>query len=115
MGSSLLLALALSAWPLPRDAGAAEYASPSNWPREPEWAAAWPLFSFTPADWAVNEEERVAGVAARYVALKRTPETINKRYQLYSEITPEDIRAAARKYFLDSGRTLVTLTSGGAK
>ncbi len=65
MGSSLVLALALSAWPLPRDAGAAEYANPSNWPREPEWAAAWPLFSFTPADWAVNEEERVEGVGMR--------------------------------------------------
>lgn len=65
MGSSLLLALVLSAWPLPRDAGAAEYADPANWPQEPEWLAAWPLFSFTPSDWAVSEPERLAGVGMR--------------------------------------------------
>ena len=63
----------------------------------------------------LDDPERVAGVAARYVALKRTPETINKRYQLYAEITPEDIRAAARKYFVENGRTSITLSSGGAK
>ena len=63
----------------------------------------------------LDDPERVAGVAARYVALKRTPETINKRYQLFSEVTPEDIRAAARKYFVENGRTAITLTSGGAK
>ncbi|MDP2276371.1 MAG: hypothetical protein Q8K32_36870 [Archangium sp.] len=62
MGSSLLLALVLSAWPLPRDAGASAYADPANWPEEPEWSAAWPLFSFTPANWAVGAEERDAGV-----------------------------------------------------
>ncbi len=65
MGSSLLLALALSAWPLPRDAGAAAYAEPSNWPQEPQWSAAWPLFSFTPVDWVVGEPERDAGVGMR--------------------------------------------------
>jgi zinc protease len=63
----------------------------------------------------LDDPERVAGVAARYVALKRTPETINKRYQLYAEITPEDIRAAARKYFVENGRTSITLSSGGSK
>ena len=63
----------------------------------------------------LDDPERVAGVAARYVALKRTPETINNRYRLYAEITPEDIRAAARKYFVENSRTIVTLSSGGAK
>ena len=43
-----MLALVLTAWPLPRDAGADAAAQPSNWPAEPEWAEAWPLFSFTP-------------------------------------------------------------------
>ena len=63
----------------------------------------------------LDDPERVAGVAARYVALKRTPETINKRYELYSQVTPEDVRAAARKYLIENGRTIVTLSSGGAK
>jgi zinc protease len=63
----------------------------------------------------LDDPERVAGTAARYVAMKRTPETMNRRFQLYSEITPEDIRAAARKYFVESGQTIVTLSSGDAK
>ncbi|MDP1822974.1 MAG: hypothetical protein Q8L48_07025 [Archangium sp.] len=63
--SSLLLALALTAWPLPRDAGAAEYAAPANWPQEPEWNLAWPLYSFTPAGWAVSGAEQDAGVGMK--------------------------------------------------
>jgi predicted Zn-dependent peptidase len=31
---------------------------------------------------------------------------------VYASITPEDIRAAARKYFNENGRTIVTLTGG---
>lgn len=61
--SSLLLALTLSTWPLPRDAGAAEYALPSNWPQEPEWSLAWPLYSFTPAGWAVSGDEQGVGMS----------------------------------------------------
>lgn len=63
--SSLLLALALSAWPVPRDAGAAAYADPVNWPAEPQWSEAWPLFSFTPSDWPLNAAEVDAGVGMR--------------------------------------------------
>ncbi len=63
----------------------------------------------------LDDPERIAGTAARYVAMKRTPETINKRFQLYAEVTPEDIRAAARKYFVESGQTTVTLSSGDSK
>lgn len=65
MLSSLLLALTLSAWPLPRDAGAAEYADSANWPQEPQWSEAWPLYSFTPSGWALNAVEQDAGVGMR--------------------------------------------------
>lgn len=37
---SLVVALLLAAWPVPRDAGAAAYALPSNWPNEPGWTDA---------------------------------------------------------------------------
>lgn len=63
--SSLLLVLTLSAWPLPRDAGAAEYAAPANWPQEPEWKLAWPLYSFTPPGWALSGAEQDAGVGMK--------------------------------------------------
>lgn len=64
---------------------------------------------------SLNSSEAIAAVTARYVALRRTPETINRIYDLYARVTPDDIRNVARKYLVDQGRTIVTLTSGGAK
>ncbi len=63
----------------------------------------------------MNNSEAVAGTVARFVALRRTPETINRLYAVYDKITPEDIQAVAKKYFVDDGRTIVTLTGGKAK
>ena len=59
---------------------------------------------------SMDNPEAVAATTARYVALRRTPETINTMYQSFQEVTPEDIRAAARKYFIENNRTIVTLT-----
>src|SRR5437764_363998 len=67
---------------------------------------------------SLNSSEAIAGTLAEYIALRGTPETINKLYALYDQVTPEDIRAAAAKYFVDNNRTIVTLTSkakGGAE
>src|SRR5579883_53169 len=58
----------------------------------------------------MNSTARVAETLAAYVGLRRTPETINKRYALYRSITPEDVQAAAKKYFVPQGRTIVTLS-----
>jgi zinc protease len=63
----------------------------------------------------LNNSEAVAQTAARYVELRRTPETVNRLYEVYDSVTPEDIRAAARKYLVTDGRTIVTLTGGKAK
>jgi zinc protease len=67
---------------------------------------------------SLDSSEAIASTLAPYIALRGTPETINKLYALYDRITPEDIRAAAAKYFVDSNRTIVTLSSkskGGAE
>jgi zinc protease len=64
---------------------------------------------------SLNSSEAIAAVTARYVSLRRTPETINRIYELYARVTPDDIRNVARKYLVDQGRTIVTLTSGGAQ
>ena len=66
----------------------------------------------------MDNSESVAGIVARYVALRRTPETINKIYDLYAQITPEDVQRAANKYLTEGRRTVVTLASesaGGGK
>ena len=62
----------------------------------------------------LDNSESVSSTVSTYVGLRRTPGTIDKLYALYGQLTPEDIRAAAQKYLVDSSRTIVTLT-GAAK
>jgi zinc protease len=65
---------------------------------------------------AMNSSEAIASALAPYVALRRTPETLNKVFALAETVTPEDMRAAARRYFTDNNRTIVTLaTKAGDK
>ena len=59
----------------------------------------------------MDNSEAIASSLAPYIALRRTPETLNKIYDLYAAITPEDIQAMARKYFVDRHRTIVTLSN----
>lgn len=63
----------------------------------------------------LNNSETIAGTLAHYVSLRGTPETINRLYDQYARLTPEDLRAVARKYFVEKERTVVTLTHGGGK
>jgi zinc protease len=65
---------------------------------------------------ALNSSEAIAGTLAPYIALRRTPETIDKLFALYDTITPEDVRSIAARYFVDKHRTIVTLaTKAGDK
>jgi zinc protease len=66
----------------------------------------------------LDNSQAIAGAAARYVALRRTPETINRLYEMYARLTPGDIQEMARKYLAENNRTIVTLagaTAGGAQ
>jgi zinc protease len=67
----------------------------------------------------LDNSESVAQTVAEYVALRRTPDTIDKLYAQYGSLTPEDLREMARKYLIESGRTIVSLTgaapAGAAK
>jgi zinc protease len=66
---------------------------------------------------SLDNSQSIAGAVARAVALRRTPETLNRIFALYAQLTPEDIQQAARKYLVESGRTTITMTgaAGGAK
>jgi zinc protease len=59
----------------------------------------------------LDNSESIAAAIAQYVALRRTPETINRYYDAYARLTPADIGKAARKYLIDKNRTVVTLSS----
>jgi zinc protease len=64
----------------------------------------------------MNSSPAVAGALAPYIGLKRSPDTINKLFALYQQVTPEDIRSIAKQYFVPNNRTIVTLAStNGAK
>ncbi|HZM87481.1 MAG TPA: pitrilysin family protein [Blastocatellia bacterium] len=58
---------------------------------------------------SLDNSEAIAANLAPYISLKRTPETLNKLYDLYASITPEDIQQMAKKYFVESKRTTVVL------
>ena len=66
---------------------------------------------------SMSNSEAIAAILARYVALRRTPETVNRIYDMYAQVTPEDVQRVARQYLTESRRTIVTLASqaGGKK
>jgi zinc protease len=59
----------------------------------------------------MNNSEAIARTLAHYVSLKRTPETINRLFERYAQVTPEDIQRIAQKYFIENERVTVTLAS----
>jgi zinc protease len=64
----------------------------------------------------MNSSPAIAAALAPYVLLRRTPDTINRVFTVYQEVTPQDIRAMAAKYFTGNNRTVVTLaTKAGTK
>jgi zinc protease len=63
----------------------------------------------------LDNSEAIASTVAQYVALRRTPETINRYYDAYARLTPADIQKAAQKYLVPNNRTVVTLTASASE
>lgn len=59
----------------------------------------------------MNSSPAIADALAPYIALGRTPETLNRVYAVYDSLSPEDVRAAAARYFTERNRTVVTLST----
>ena len=60
----------------------------------------------------MDNSEAIAGAIVSYVARTRDPETLNRVYQLYDQVTAENVKAMANKYFTDNGLVVVTLGHG---
>ena len=58
----------------------------------------------------LDTPDNVAGRLARFVALSGSIEVVEELYSRFQQITPEDIMAATRKYFVPEQRTVVVLT-----
>ena len=59
----------------------------------------------------LDSSSAIASMLARFVHIDRDPEVVNQYYATADNITPEDIRTVANKYFIDSGRNTVTMSA----
>lgn len=62
----------------------------------------------------LDNSEAIAATVAQYVALRRTPETINRYYELSAKLTAADIQRVAKQVLIDRNLDVVTLTSATA-
>src|SRR5687767_13025635 len=60
---------------------------------------------------SLDNTDRIASTLARFVRYNRSYNTINRAYALYDALTPEDLRRAARKYFVDNNMVLATASN----
>ncbi|MCJ7580887.1 MAG: insulinase family protein [Candidatus Aminicenantes bacterium] len=61
---------------------------------------------------SLGTTDGIAGSLVHYINLTGDPNTVNKVFDLYETITPEDIQEMTRKYFETTNSTVVTLTEG---
>jgi zinc protease len=57
----------------------------------------------------LDNSDAIASTLALFIATSRDPETINRLFEVYASITPDDIRAMADRYFRAEHRTITTL------
>jgi zinc protease len=58
----------------------------------------------------LDNTDAIGGFLARFVRFRREFGTVNEIFRVYATLTPEDLRAAAAKYFTDAGLVLTTLS-----
>ncbi len=58
----------------------------------------------------LDDTERIAGLLARFVRLRRSYGTINTYYRLIDALTPADLLAAAKTYLTDANLVMTTLS-----
>ncbi len=61
---------------------------------------------------SLDSTERIAGVISSYAPYRRSFETVNNYYRTLDSLTPADLQAAARKYFVDDSVIVTTLSKG---
>lgn len=60
---------------------------------------------------SLDNTEQIAGTLASYVHYNRSYGTLNQYYRLVDSLTPADLQAAARKYLIDEGMIVTTLSN----
>ncbi|MDC8756807.1 M16 family metallopeptidase [Janthinobacterium fluminis] len=60
---------------------------------------------------SLDNTEQIAGTLVSFVHYERSYATINEYYRLIDALTPADLQAAARKYLVDDGMVVTTLSN----
>jgi zinc protease len=55
----------------------------------------------------------IAGFLAPYISLGGSPETVDRLFSIYQQVTARDVLDSAKKYFAPENRTVVTLATKG--
>jgi zinc protease len=63
-------------------------------------------YSFTAR---LDNTDTIAGTLARFVRYRRSYDTLNNAFRVYASLTPADLEAAAKKYFVDESLVVTTL------
>jgi len=63
----------------------------------------------------LETSDYIASNLAFYISLTADPGTINKLFDLFEKVTPEDIQKMGKTYFRKTNSTVVTLTGGKTK
>lgn len=62
----------------------------------------------------MDSSGNIGSMLAGIVPFERTPETVNQMYRTFDELTAEDVRKIADRYFRDQGRVIVSLSGSAA-
>ncbi|HEY6435102.1 MAG TPA: insulinase family protein, partial [Ignavibacteriaceae bacterium] len=60
---------------------------------------------------SIDNPDAIANSLSHYIYLTGDPESINKAYLLYDEVTIEDIEKVANKYYVDNALIIATISS----
>ena len=60
---------------------------------------------------SIDNPDAIANSLSHYIYLTGNPESLNKAYALYDQVTVEDIIMVANKYYVDSALTIATISS----
>lgn len=61
---------------------------------------------------SLGTTDGIAGSLAYYINLTTDPGTVNRLFDLFDKVTPEDIQEMCKKYFVRTNSTVVTLSGG---
>jgi zinc protease len=59
----------------------------------------------------LDNTDAIAATLAQFVRYNRSYNTLNRAYELYAQLTPQDLRKAAQTYFTDKGLIVGTLAN----